>query len=103
MALKGLQAVCLLIQMESRRKCLFFKCNLQSRSESLFKRPKMNIFKIVSIVMVTYYRQRFPWTIIRVVFFFFFGSSECKEMPTAGPFSAALRSGVSGNPVRAEC
>ncbi|KAM7235541.1 hypothetical protein CapIbe_012727 [Capra ibex] len=28
------------------RKCLLFKCNLQSRFESLFKRPKMNIFKI---------------------------------------------------------
>lgn len=69
-ALRGLQAVCLLIQMESHRKCLFFKCNLQSRFESLFKRPKMNIFKIVSILMVTYYRQRFPWTIIRGFFLY---------------------------------
>lgn len=59
----------------------------------------MNIFKIVSIVMVTYYRQRFPWTIIRGIFV---AVSEYKEMPTAGPFCAALRSGVSRSPVCAE-
>lgn len=49
--------------------------------------------------MVTYYRQRFPWTIIRGIFV---AVSEYKEMPTAGPFCAALRSGVSRSPVCAE-
>lgn len=50
-SLRGLQVVCQLIQMESHRKMLFFKYYLQSRFESILKRPKKNIFKIVSMVM----------------------------------------------------